>query len=69
LWSLEIVALAFVSSAIFIFVFDPDSRLDRPPKGLAVKAGLYFATPTPNPPPGKATHEHLDPQLDLDPAA
>ncbi len=39
----------------------------KPPKGLVLKCGLFWAPPTPNPPPGKATHELLDrePQLDL----
>jgi hypothetical protein len=50
--------------------YSPDERLRRPPpKGLVLKSGLYFAPPTPNPLPGKASHERLDPQLDLEPAA
>jgi hypothetical protein len=49
--------------------YRPDNRLRHPLKSLIVRSGLYFAPPTPNPPPGKATHERLDPQLDLEPAA
>jgi hypothetical protein len=37
-----------------------------PPKGLVLKAGLFWAKPTPNPPRGEATHERLQRQRQFD---